>query len=240
MIVDSWRHRIALLHHKVAPMRSPLLKIGVVVAVVASSLSQAQPLRGESAEPSQQAPRTPVFTSDPGRWRPVAYSDLLFPIGEAQSYASIWQDRLDESNARPPPLALPGIRPDPRMSLAVGNRGASEWHFSITFQTKIVAVTVLNTPHVCTDEYPSPALGTKIKVCPMRLATFQGGTYSIIDGAACFLEKQPDRPLEDSTATVTYAAYDIPTRAIKLRYTVAHQEIPQCAQSVPLHQSASQ
>ncbi|MDE2579114.1 MAG: hypothetical protein KGL46_09935 [Hyphomicrobiales bacterium] len=121
------------------------------------------------------------------------------------------------------------------MSLAVGNRGASEWHFSINFQTKLVAVTVLNTPNVCTDEYPSPSLGTKIKVCPMRLATFEGGTYNIVDGAACFLEKQPNAPVEDSTATVTYAAYDIATRAIKLRYTVAHTEIAQCAQSIPLH-----
>ena len=40
------------------------------------------------------------FTPDPERWRPVAYSDLRFPRGEAESYASIWQDRLDESNSK--------------------------------------------------------------------------------------------------------------------------------------------
>jgi hypothetical protein len=36
-----------------------------------------------------------TYTADPGTWRPVAYSDLLFPRGEAESYASLWQDRLD-------------------------------------------------------------------------------------------------------------------------------------------------
>ena len=40
---------------------------------------------------------------------------------------------------------------------------------------------------------------------------------------------------EDSTATATYAAYDVATRSIKLRSTVAHQEIAPCAQVVPLH-----
>jgi len=84
-----------------------------------------------------------TYTADPGTWRPVAYSDLSFPIGEAQSYASIWQDLIDESNKRQIPAA-PGQPLD--TDLVVGNRGASEWHFSINFQTKFVAVTVLNTP----------------------------------------------------------------------------------------------
>ena len=97
------------------------------------------------------------FTPDPERWRPVAYSDLRLPRGEAESYASIWQDRLDESNSKPPPAPVPGRPlPDPSLSYAVGNRGASEWHFTINFQTKLAALTVLDTPHVCTDEYPSP------------------------------------------------------------------------------------
>ncbi|MGJ0504756.1 MAG: hypothetical protein ACR65X_13655, partial [Methylocystis sp.] len=121
------------------------------------------------------------------------------------------------------------------MSIAVGNRGASEWHFSINFQTKLVALSVLSTPYLCTDEYPSPTQGIRIKVCPSRLVTFQSNSYSVIDGAACFVEKTPGAPAEDSTATVTYAAYDVPSRSIRLRYTVSHQEIDRCAQSVPLH-----
>jgi hypothetical protein len=174
-----------------------------------------------------------TYTADPGAWRPVAYSDLLFPIGEAESYASIWQDRLDESNRRPPPAPSPDQPLN--MSSAVGNRGATEWHYSINFQTKLVALTVLDTPWVCTDEYPSPSPVARIKVCPMRLVTIEGDHYSVANGAACYLEKQPNAPFEDSTASATYAAYDVATRSIKLRYTVAHQEIAPCAQSVPLH-----
>ena len=62
------------------------------------------------------------FTPDPGSWRPVAYTDLMFPLGEAEVYASIWQDRLDESKRR---LASKAPEPNHRdMSLAVGNRAA--------------------------------------------------------------------------------------------------------------------
>lgn len=173
-----------------------------------------------------------TYTADPGAWRPVAYSDLLFPKGEAEAYASIWQDRLDESNRKAPSTATGAPL---NMSIAVGNRGASEWHFSINFHSKLVAITVLNTPHVCTDEYPSPTKGIRIKVCPMRLTTFEGGVYRVNDGAACFIEREAGAPVEDSTATVTYAAYDIATRSIRLRYTVSHHEIDRCAQTVPLH-----
>ena len=39
-----------------------------------------------------------TFTVDPEAWRPVYYTDLRFPTGEGLSYASIWQDKLDENN----------------------------------------------------------------------------------------------------------------------------------------------
>ena len=135
------------------------------------------------------------YTPDPGAWRPVAYSDLMFPTGEAESYASIWRDRLNESNQNSPPKVAGG---QPRnMSIAVGNRGATEWHFTINFQSKLVVLTVLNTPSICTDEYPSPSVAAKIKVCPMRLVTIEADHYTVTDGAACFLEKQPDGPTEE-------------------------------------------
>ena len=126
-----------------------------------------------------------TYTPDPGAWRPVAYSDLMFPAGEAESYASIWQDRLNESNQNSPPMVAGG---QPRnMSIAVGNRGATEWHFTINFQSKLVVLTVLDTPRICTDEYPSPSVAAKIKVCPMRLVTIEADHYTVTNGAACFL-----------------------------------------------------
>ena len=165
-----------------------------------------------------------LFRSSPSAWRSrVIRFDLAGSARREQFQAA----------ARAPsgrPL------PDPSLSYAVGNRGASEWHFTINFQTKLAALTVLDTPNVCTDEYPSPAPGVKIKVCPMRLAMFEADRYAlVIDGAACFLEKQPDAPIEDSSATRTEVSYDVTARAFKIRYTVSHMEIPQCAQTVPLH-----
>jgi len=201
-----------------------------------AAASPSAPALAQAAFGDAPAPqREPTYTADPDRWRPVAYADLMFPTGEAEAYASIWQDRLDESNAKPPPAIVPGQKPNPATSYAVGNRGASEWHFSINFQTKLVVLTVLSTPHVCTDEIPTPSPTTKIKVCPMRLATFEGARYSIIDGAACFLEKTGVGPVEDSTATTTLVSYDVNLRAFKIRYTVAHTNIPQCDQTVLLH-----
>jgi hypothetical protein len=176
--------------------------------------------------------RAQTFTADPGAWRPVAYSDLLFPSGEGEAYASIWKDRLDESNRAIPVMP----RSDRRFSMSlVGNRGASEWHYSINFQTKLVALTVLDTPVVCTDEYPSPSATTRIKVCPMRLVTVEGDHYSIVDGAACYLERQAGDT--NLSVTGTYAAYDVSTRAIKLRYTVDSHEVSQCSQVIALHRS---
>ena len=171
-----------------------------------------------------------TFTADPEAWRPVYYSDLRFPTGEGLSYASIWQDKLDENNTQAQSDAV-----SPNTSYAVGNHEAKEWHFTINFQTKLVALTVLNTPVGCTDEIASPSLGTKIRVCPMRVATFEGDHYSVIDGAGCYLERAADRGLEDSTATAAYVSYDIDLRAFKTRFTVAHVEIPQCALTIPLH-----
>uniref|UniRef100_UPI003F9AD7A0 hypothetical protein n=1 Tax=Rhodoblastus sp. TaxID=1962975 RepID=UPI003F9AD7A0 len=123
----------------------------------------------------------------------------------------------------------------PNTSYAVGNHNAKEWHFTINFQTKLVALTVLNTAAGCTDEIVSPSLGTKIRVCPMRVATFGDDHYSVIDGAGCYLEKTADRGVEDSTSTAAYVSYDIKLHAFKTRFTVAHVEVPRCAQTIPLH-----
>jgi hypothetical protein len=157
----------------------------------------------------------------------------MFPIGDAEAYASIWRDRLDDSNRRLASKAPEPIHKD--MSLAVGNRAAREWHFAINFQSKLVVLSVLDTPVVCTDEYPSPSRAAKIRVCPMRLVTIEGERYTILNGAACFLEKEPTAPTEDSSATATFAAYDVGSRSIKLHSIVGHQEIEQCAQAVSLH-----
>ena len=175
-------------------MRSSIFALAAALAVAA--IPSAQPF-AQLATMTPAPSQNPQFTSDPEAWRPVAHYDLALPTGEAEAYASIWQDRLDESNRKPPPAPLPGQKPNPAMSYAVGNRGASEWNFSINFQSKLVVLTVLHTPHVCTDEYPSPSLAAKIKVCPMRLVTFEGDHYSIIDGAACFLLKTGEGPIED-------------------------------------------
>lgn len=200
----------------------------------ASALAQTgAPADASPSFPQAPGPSSPRFTPDPERWRPVAYSDLKIPVGEAEAYASIWQDRLRESNAKSRKLPLGSSAPN--MSTGFFNRDAAEWHFSINFQSKLVALTVLYTPSVCTDEYPSPSPSARIFVCPLRVATFSDGHYSIVDGAACYLVKTGAGPSEDSTATTVQAAYDVNLRAFKIRYSVAHTDIAQCDQTIRLH-----
>ena len=120
-------------------MRSSIFALAAALAVAA--IPSAQPF-AQLATVTPAPAQNPRFTSDPEAWRPVAHYDLALPTGEAEAYASIWQDRLDESNREPPPALLPGQKPNPAMSYAVGNRGASEWNFSINFQSKLVVLTV--------------------------------------------------------------------------------------------------
>ena len=207
----------------------------MILALMGASASAQTNAPGASPGLPLQAsvPSSPRFTPDPERWRPVAYSDLKIPVGEAEAYASIWQDRLDESNAKSqaPSSGLPASN----MSHGFFNRGAAEWHFSVNFPSKLVALTVLYTPSVCTDEYPSPSPSARIFICPMRVATFRDGHYAIVDGAACYLVKTGAGPGEDLTATTIQAAYDVNLRAFKIRYTVAHTDIAQCDQTIRLH-----
>jgi hypothetical protein len=169
------------------------------------------------------------FTADPEAWRPVAYSDLRLPVGDAASYASMWSDLLLKNNGQPAPASTAIA------SYAFGNRAATAWHFTVNFQNKLVVLTVLHTPTSCTREIPSPSAGTRIWVCPARVVTYQGDEFRVIDGAGCWLEKLAGREPEDSTATVVYAAYDVKTKAFLTRATVAHQDIAACAGSIPLH-----
>ena len=211
-----------------------LASMGIWAVAPPSAFAQSSALGQATPAISQGANETSMrFTPDPERWRPVAYSDLKIPVGEAEAYASIWQDRLSESNAKANKMASGA--PAANASYGFFNRGAAEWHFSIQFQSKLVALTVLYTPSVCTDEYPSPSSSARIFVCPMRVVTFCGGHYSILDGAACYLVKTGAAPMEDSTATTVQAWYDVNLRAFKIHYTVSHTDIAQCDQTVPLH-----
>ena len=71
-----------------------LLAAAIFLAPTASAPAQT----GAAGDAPQIFPQlqfsSPRFTPDPERWRPVAYSDLKIPVGEAEAYASIWQDRL--------------------------------------------------------------------------------------------------------------------------------------------------
>ena len=178
---------------------------------------------------SSLAAHAASFTTDAEAWRPVGYSDLRLPAGDAAAYASIWTDLIEQNNAQP---AAPG---SPTATYAIGNRAAAAWHFTANFQNKLVVFTTLYTVTSCTREIPSPSAGTRIWVCPARVVTFQGDEFRVNEGAGCWLEKLAGREPEDSTATVVYAAYDVTAKAFRTRATVAHQEIPACAGSIPLH-----
>ena len=162
-----------------------------------------------------------TLTIDPEAWRPVYYTDLRFPTGEGLSYASIWQDMLDENNSQAQSDAV-----SPNTSYAVGNHEAKEWHFTINFQTKLVALTVLNTPRDAPTKSFSRRSARKSAFVPcvsprLKATAIQSST------AADVISKKPrivagrirPRPLLMSPTTSTYALSKLalPSRMSKFR-----------------------
>ena len=169
------------------------------------------------------------FTRDPAHWRPVHYFDLQFPAGEAEHFASLWADRLDANDKA---YAAKGD-----MRFAVGHAPASEAHFSVNFQSKFVVLSVLDTSTDCRPLREFPESFVIVRRCPLRLATWENRSLSIVETIGCFLERMPAKASLDPTAAVSYVSYDITAKAFRTGLVVQHAAIPECALTIPLRAS---
>lgn len=167
------------------------------------------------------------LTLDPGAWRPMAYANLQAPTPQTVTYLDIWKDAIDANNR------AYKARGDLRFS--DGNAPATEAHFVIWSSTKSVVLSILNTVTGCALKEVRAAAGATVKLCPLRIAIYEGLQVRTLDGGhACFLE------LASLVASVapqaaSYASYDVATKTVKTGLIIDHQAVDGCSQNIALY-----
>jgi hypothetical protein len=170
------------------------------------------------------------MTPDPSAWRPLSYADLQGSTADTNTYADIWKDAIDDNNRAY--LA----RGDRRF--ATGNAPATEAHFVIWSPKKSVVLSVLNTATGCVVKETRAAARATVKLCPLRIAVYEGIRVRTMDGGrVCFLELRPAPPeaTVDPVSSLSYASYDVKTKTIKTGVIVDHQGVDGCSVSIPLY-----
>ncbi|WP_375459306.1 hypothetical protein [uncultured Enterovirga sp.] len=169
------------------------------------------------------------ITPDPQAWRPLAYADLQRPSDATRTYADIWRDAIEENNR----VYL--SRGDTRFR--DGNAPVTEAHFVIWSPRKSVVVTILNTATGCTLKEVGASARATVKLCPMRLAIYEGVMVRTMDGGpACFLELVT--PITGSTSeqsrAAAYGSYDPAAKVVKIGLVVEGRAVDGCSLNVPL------
>jgi hypothetical protein len=171
-----------------------------------------------------------ALTPDPGAWRPLSYADLQAGSSATATYVDIWKDAIEANNRA---YAAAGDK-----HYLSRNAPATEAHFVIWSIQKSVVFSVLDTANGCTTRYSDRAAGVTVKLCPVRIAQYQGAIVNTIGGGkACFLELEPSPKVAvvDRTSSAAYAAYDVETKSIKTGIIVNHKAVDGCSMSFSLH-----
>jgi hypothetical protein len=168
-----------------------------------------------------------LLTPDPAVWRPMSYANLQKPSAETATYVDIWKDAIDVNNR--------GYKARGDQRFANGNAPVTEAHFVIWSPTKSVVLSILNTVTGCTLKELRGAAGATVKLCPMRIAIYEGLQVRTMDGGrGCFLELEPGAT-PDLASSVAYASYDVATKTVKTGMIVNHRAVDGCSLDVPLY-----
>ena len=173
--------------------------------------------------------RAQTPTPDPGAWRPVSYADLQRPSDSTATYADIWRDAIEENNR------AYVARGDKRFVGA--NAPATEAHFVIWSPKKSVVLSVLDTAVGCATHLVDPSAHARVKLCPMRIAIYEGVQVRTMDGGkACFLESEQaqTRAAVDPASSVAYVAYDVGAKTLRTGMIVNHKPVDGCSTKIPL------
>ncbi|VVC57355.1 hypothetical protein RHAL1_P00101 (plasmid) [Beijerinckiaceae bacterium RH AL1] len=166
-------------------------------------------------------------TPNPEAWRPISYADLQRPSSATATYADIWKDAIDDNNR------AYRARGDTRF--ASGNAPVTEAHFVIWSPAKSVVVSVLDTATGCTLKDVHALILATIKLCPLRIAFYEGIRLRTMDGGrTCFLELARGTAVDPNRA-ISYAAYDVSTKTVKTGLVIDHQAVDGCSQTIPLY-----
>ena len=157
----------------------------------------------------------------------MSYANLQNPSPQSATYNDIWKDAIDANNR------AYKARGDQRFSS--GNAPVTEAHFVIWSASRSVVLSVLNTAIACSTKQVAPDARATVKLCPMRIAVFEGVHVRTMDGGSgCFLELEGGvRP--DREASAAYASYDTASKTVKIGMIVNHQAVAGCSKSIPLY-----
>jgi hypothetical protein len=170
------------------------------------------------------------LTPDPGAWRPMSYVNLQTPAPQTATYLDIWKDAVEVNNR------AYKARGDLRFSDR--NAPATEAHFVIWSSAKSVVLSILDTVTGCTLKELRAAAGATVKLCPLRIAIYEGMQVRTLDGGrACFLELDPSAAGQrgDPGQVVSYASYDVATKTVKTGLIIDHQAVDGCSQNIALY-----
>ncbi len=102
---------------------------------------------------------------------------------------------------------------------------------------KVALLSILDTATGCAAVTRDTAKDISVKMCPMRLAFWNGPKATIKEAKGCYLEpgSKEERFAADPSYAVSYVSYDTATKSIKLGVILAHRAVEQCSQTVPLY-----
>lgn len=170
------------------------------------------------------------LTPDPGAWRPLSYANLQTPSPQIATYLDIWKDAIEANNRAY--VARGDLR------FAAGNAPATEAHFVIWSPAKSVVLSILDTAIGCSLKEMRASAGATVKLCPMRIAIYEGVQVRTLDGGqACFLElaQPPQSAGGDASGAVSYASYDVATKTVRTGVVIDHQAVDGCSQNIALY-----
>jgi hypothetical protein len=169
------------------------------------------------------------LTPHPETWRPIVYRDLQIPGPEDRIFVDLWADVIQSNNRR---YIAAGDR-----RYAVANAPVREAHVVVRGGDSAALLSILDTATDCAAVAGDPAGEVFVKMCPMRLALWNGVQATIREAKGCYLEPRATGSsiTWDPPHAASYASYDIATKSIRLGIILAHRAVEQCSQSVPLY-----
>ena len=194
----------------------PARKLSRALLAIASGVASAAALGQE-------------LTPHPENWRPIIYRDLQIPGPEDRVYVDLWADVIQSNNRR---YLSAGDR-----RYTVGNAPVREAHVVVRGGDKAALLSILDTAIDCAAVAKDPGGEIFVKMCPMRLALWNGDRATIREAKGCYLEPSAkERSFSpDPLNAASYASYDVATKSIRLGVILVHRAVEQCSQTVPLY-----
>ena len=177
---------------------------------------------------TQALSQTEGTTTDPGRPRPLKYADLREDGPQVGTFREIWADALTQNNK--------SYEHQGDLRYVGGFAPATEAHYVIWTPSRSVVFSILNTTTFCKEYLERPDIGVRVKMCPMRVAFYEGGRKTVIGGMnVCYLEwTAPDLAKSDPYRSVAYASYDPKSKLLSTSLTVDHKPLEDCGYTIRL------